>query len=138
MIHEAKRKLTRRKGFQTLNLKQMLWRLPIDLAQVKAGNKSESLLNEIRQIVHSLYQSKEITEKVYSTVIKSKAASKAAIQKIAEANGDLVGNKSADKITSVSKIFSQNTVESELEISKERYILPAKRLQIIHELNLLW
>ena len=63
MIHEAKRKLTRRKGFQTLNLKQMLWRLPIDLAQVKAGNKSESLLSEIRQIVHSLYQSKEITEK---------------------------------------------------------------------------
>ena len=63
MIHEAKRKLTTRKGFQTLNLKQMLWRLPIDLAQVKAGNKSESLLNEIRQIVHSLYQSKEITEK---------------------------------------------------------------------------
>ena len=80
---------------------------------------------------------KKLLKKVYSTVIKSKAASKAAIKKIAEANGDLVGNKSADKITSVSKIFSQNTVESELEISKERYILPAKRQQIIHELNLL-
>ena len=81
---------------------------------------------------------KKLLKKVYSTVIKSKAASKTAIQKIAEANGDLVGNKSADKITSVSKIFSQNTVESELEISKERYILPAKRQQIINELNLLW
>ena len=81
---------------------------------------------------------KKLLKKVYSTVIKSKAASKAAIKKIAEANGDLVGNKSADKITSVSKIFSQNTVESELEISKERYILPAKRQQIINELNLLW
>ena len=80
---------------------------------------------------------KKLLKKVYSTVIKSKAASKAAIQKIAEANGNLVGNKSADKITIVSKIFPQNTVESELEISKERYILPAKRLQIIHELNLL-
>ena len=80
---------------------------------------------------------KKLLKKVYSTVIKSKAASKAAIKKIAEANGDLVGNKSADKITSVSKIFSQNTVESELEISKERYILPAKRQQIINELNLL-
>ena len=38
--------------------KEMIQRLPIALAQVKAGNKSESLLNEIRQIVHSLYQSK--------------------------------------------------------------------------------
>ena len=42
---------------------QMLKRLPIALAQVKAGNNSESLLNEISQIVYSLYQSKEITKK---------------------------------------------------------------------------
>ena len=63
MTHEAKRKLTRRKGLQILTPKQMIRRLPIDLAQVKAGIKSENLLNEIRQIVHSLYQSKEITEK---------------------------------------------------------------------------
>ena len=63
MIHEAKRKLTRRKGLQILTPKQMIRRLLIDLAQVKAGIKSESLLNEIRQIVPSLYQSKEITEK---------------------------------------------------------------------------
>ena len=41
-----------------LTHKQMLQRLPIALAQVKAGNNSESLLNEIRQIVFSLYQSK--------------------------------------------------------------------------------
>ena len=43
---------------------QMLKRLPIALAQVKAGNNSKSLLNEIRQIVYSLYRSKEITKKV--------------------------------------------------------------------------
>ena len=49
----------------------MLQRLPIALAQVKAGNNSESLLNEIRQIVHSLYQWKEITKKVYNNIIKS-------------------------------------------------------------------
>ena len=42
----------------------MLQRLPI--AQVKAGNNSVSLLNEIRQIVYSLYQSKQITKKVYN------------------------------------------------------------------------
>ena len=49
----------------------MLQRLPIALAQIKAGNNSKSLLNEIRQIVYYLYQSKEITKKVYSNIIKS-------------------------------------------------------------------
>ena len=49
---------------------QMLKRLPIALAQVKAGNNSEILLNEIRQIVYSLYRSKEITKKVYNTIIE--------------------------------------------------------------------
>ena len=44
----------------------MLQRLPIALAQVKAGNNSQSLLNEIRQFVYSFYQSKEITKKVYN------------------------------------------------------------------------
>ena len=47
----------------------MLQRLSIALAQVKAGNNSESLLNEIRQIVYSLYESKEITKKVYNNII---------------------------------------------------------------------
>ena len=49
----------------------MLQRLPIALAQVKAGNNSENLLNEIRQIAYSLYQSKEITKKVHNNIIKS-------------------------------------------------------------------
>ena len=48
---------------KVLTPKQMLQRLPIALAQVKAGNNSESLLNEIRQTVYSLYQSKQITKK---------------------------------------------------------------------------
>ena len=56
---------------KVLTPKQMLQRLPIALAQVKAGNNSESLLNEIRQIVYSLYQSKQITKKVYNNIIKS-------------------------------------------------------------------
>ena len=50
---------------------QMLKRLPIALAQVKSGNNSESLLNEIRQIVYSLYRSKEITKKGYNNIINS-------------------------------------------------------------------
>ena len=41
----------------------MLQRLPIAVAQVKAGNNWENVLNEIRQIVYSLYQSKEIAKK---------------------------------------------------------------------------
>ena len=58
-------------GLKILTPKQMLQRLPIALAQIKAGNNSESLLNEIRQIVYSLYQSKEITKKVYNSITKS-------------------------------------------------------------------
>ena len=58
-------------GLKILTPNQMLKRLPIALAQVKAGNNSESLLNEIRQIVYSLYRSKEITKKVYSNIINS-------------------------------------------------------------------
>ena len=59
------------KGLKILTPKQMLRRLLMSLAQVKAGNTSESLLNEIRQIVYLLYQSKEITKKVYNNIIKS-------------------------------------------------------------------
>ena len=46
----------------------MSQRLPLALAQIKAGNSSETLLNEIRQIVYSLYQLKEITKKVYNMI----------------------------------------------------------------------
>ena len=49
----------------------MLQRLPAALVQVKAGDNSESLLNEIRKIVYSLYQSKEITKNVCNNIIKS-------------------------------------------------------------------
>ena len=73
MILEAK-KLAREQegtGLKILTPNQMLKRLPIALAQVKAGNNSESLLNEIRQIVYSLYRSKEIAKKVYNNIINS-------------------------------------------------------------------
>ena len=49
----------------------MLQRLPIALAQVKADNTSENLLNEIRQVIYSLYQAKEITKKVYNNLMNS-------------------------------------------------------------------
>ena len=69
--YNAKQNETEGKGLKILTPKQMLQRLPIALAQVKAGNNSESLLNEIRQIVYSFYQSKTITKKVYNDIIKS-------------------------------------------------------------------
>ena len=67
---KSKQNKTRGKGLKMLTPKEMLQRLPIALAQVKAGNNSESLLNKIRQIVYSLYQSKQITKKVYNNLIK--------------------------------------------------------------------
>ena len=69
--YDAKQNESKGAGLKILAPKQMLQRLPIALAQVKAGNNSESLLNEIRQIFYSLYQSKQITKKVYNNIIKS-------------------------------------------------------------------
>ena len=66
-----KLKVAKGTRLKILTPKQMLQRLPIALTQVKAGNNSENSLNEIRQIVYSLYQSKEITTKVYNKIIKS-------------------------------------------------------------------
>ena len=73
MIPEAKKLAREQKGIglKILTSNQMLKRLPITLAQIKAGINSESLLNEIRQIVYSLYRSKEITKKVYNNIINS-------------------------------------------------------------------
>ena len=69
--YDAKQNKTERTGLKILTPKQMLQRLPIALVQVKACIKSKILLNEIRQIVYSLYQSKQITKKVYNNIIKS-------------------------------------------------------------------
>ena len=70
IVSKAKLKATKGTRLKLLTLKQMLQRLPIALAQVKAGNNSENLLNENRQIVYSLHQSKKITKKLYNNIIK--------------------------------------------------------------------
>ena len=70
-IQKSKQNKTTETGLKILTLKQMLQRLPVVLGQVKFGNNSESSLNEIRQIVYSLYQSKQITKKEYNNIIKS-------------------------------------------------------------------
>ena len=63
-IYKSKQNKTTGAGLKRLTPKQMFQRLPIALAQAKAGSNSESLLNENRQIVYSLYQSKQITKRV--------------------------------------------------------------------------
>ena len=55
-------------GLKILTPNQMLSRLPISLAQLKAGNNSEKLKNEIRQILHSLYKSKKLTKQFYRSL----------------------------------------------------------------------
>ena len=57
-------------GIKILTPSQMLSRLPISLAQLEAGNNSEKLKNEIRQLLYSLYRSKNITKQVYNNLIK--------------------------------------------------------------------
>ena len=67
MILEAKGKATEGTGIKILTSKQILQRLPVGLTQVKAGDNSKNLLNEIRQVLYSLYQSKEIPKKYITT-----------------------------------------------------------------------
>ena len=57
------------KGLKILTPRQMLSRLPISLAQLKAGNNSEKLKNEIRQILYSLYRSQKLTKEIYKSLI---------------------------------------------------------------------
>ena len=68
--YNAKENEAKGKGLKILTPTQMIQRFPIALA-VKAGNNSENLLNEIRQINYSLHQSKEITKKVHNNLMKS-------------------------------------------------------------------
>ena len=56
-------------GLKILTPSQIFSRLPISLAQLKAGNNSEKLKHETRQLLHSLYRSKKLTKKIYNDLI---------------------------------------------------------------------
>ena len=86
------------------------------------------------------YNQKLVDRAKKSATDAIKTASKRAIQKTAEATGDLVGNKIADTITSASKKSRNEEIQSNEvnnEIPKERYISPKERQQIIDELRLI-
>ena len=65
----SKERKQRRQGLKKLTPNQMLGRLPISLAQLKAGNNFEKLKNEIRQLLYSLYRSKKLTKQLYKSLI---------------------------------------------------------------------
>ena len=67
-ILEFNRKKQSGGGLKILTPNQMLSRLPITLAQLKAGNNSEKLKNEIRQLLYSLYRSKKLTKQLYKSL----------------------------------------------------------------------
>ena len=67
---EYKAKQGKGKGLKLLTIKKCIHTLPIALAQVRTGNTSLNLINEIYQIKYSLYQANEITEKVYKNTIQ--------------------------------------------------------------------
>ena len=59
------------KGLKIMTPKQMITRLPILLAQKQAGNNSQKLNNEIRQIIYSLFRSKNLSKTVHNHLINS-------------------------------------------------------------------
>ena len=71
MILDFNKQNQQGKGLKILPANQMLRRLPITLAQLKVGNNSKKLKNEIRQLLYSLYRSKNMTKQVYNNSIKN-------------------------------------------------------------------
>ena len=116
---------------------------PRDRRYVK-GYGFLSFAKNIGKNISSKYSQKLIDSDKKSATDAIKTASNRAIQKTAEATGDLIGNKIADKVTSVSKKSPRELHSKELsskeannEIPKERYISPRERQQIIDELRLI-
>ena len=66
---ESEESATEGKGLKILTLNQILRRLPFSLAQLKGGNSSEKLKNEIRQLLYSLYRSKKLTKQLYKSLV---------------------------------------------------------------------
>ena len=67
----AERRKHEVRGLRILTPDQMLGRLPITIAQLKAGNNSKKLLNEIRQLLYSLYRSKKLAKTIYNNLINA-------------------------------------------------------------------
>ena len=115
---------------------------PRDRIYVK-GYRFLSFAKNIDKNLSNKYGQKLLDSPKKSTTDARKTVSNRAVQKIAEATGDLISNKVADKITSVSKkstkeLSNDETKEEDIEITthKKRYISPEERQQIFNELRL--
>ena len=114
---------------------------PRDRIYVK-GSGFLLFAKNIGKSLSNIYNQKLLDTAKKSTTDAIKTASKREIQKIADATGDLIGNKIADKITNVSKKSNKElpnndeTEDVELTTHKKRYISPEERQQIIDELRL--
>ena len=71
ILHATKIIEQQGEGLKIITPKQMIIRLPISLAQLKSGNNSEKLKNEIRQIVYSLYRSKNLSKTIYNNLVNA-------------------------------------------------------------------
>ena len=69
ILEFSKIKQQKGQGIKILTPNQMLSRLPIALAQLQAGNNSNKLKNEMRQLLYSLYRSKNMTKQVYNNLM---------------------------------------------------------------------
>ena len=69
LIFNRENQIKPRFDLKILTPNQMLSKLPITLAQLKAGNNSEKLKNEIRQLLYSLYRSKKLTKQLYKSLV---------------------------------------------------------------------
>ena len=101
-----------------------------------------SFAKDMGKSVSNKYGQKILDSAKKSTTDAIKIVLKRAIQKTVEATGDLIGNKTADKITSVlkkklSNNNNNNEADEEITTHKKRYITPEERQQIINELRLI-
>ena len=86
----------------------MLQILPIALAQVKAGNTSENLLNEIRQILYSLYWAKAITKRVFNNIMNS--------MKLQKRRDTIIMNSENDKILNLHRLILNLSEKTNLKV----------------------
>ena len=127
----------------TLRIKMRYSIEPRDRIYVK-GYGFLSFAKNMGKNLSNKYSQKLLNTAKKSTTDAIKTASKRAIQKNAEATGDLIGNEIADRITIISKSWNElhsvelcsKTDANEIKIPKERYISPEKRQQIIVGLRL--
>ena len=89
----------------------MLQRLPIALAQVKAGNTSGNLLNEIRQILYSLYRAKAITKRVFNNIINS--------IKLKKRRDTILMNSENDKILNPHRLLLNLSEKTNLKVKEK-------------------